>query len=98
MEFLIIPGIMLLIILTILFVLLGVANRKNRYRENTQSQSYDDLAKQLKVVKKTKKNREIKKTVTLEKIPTAEISPHKTAPKVKFVPVYDSKFSWNKHY
>jgi len=35
---------------------------------------------------------------TLENYPTYSISPYQTKPKVKFVPLFNPKFIWNKHY
>ncbi|AIW22521.1 hypothetical protein F0267_00090 [Vibrio coralliilyticus] len=46
------------------------------------------------------KSRRIKETEknTLENIPTYVFSPYRTAPIVKFVPLFDSAFTWKKHY
>lgn len=39
-----------------------------------------------------------KQISTLENMPVYEYCPYTTVPKVEFVPLYSTKFTWNKHY
>ncbi|KIF53457.1 MULTISPECIES: hypothetical protein [Vibrio harveyi group] len=87
----------LMIIASIVLVFRGTAAYARWKLAEKEHGSFVHL---ISIYKEKIKSRRIKETdkTTLEDIPTYVFSPYRTAPIVKFVPLFDSAFSWKKHY
>ncbi len=85
------------IVLTFLGVL-NLLDLKSSEKEHGSIRSLMYVYNELLARRKEKEKEKEKETTTLENMPTHVVSPYKTAPMVRFVPFFNPKFTWKKHY